>query len=59
MKDLMKGPIYPPISVLFRISINNNGVMEKFVDKNTGNDYLAKNTSAPYFFYFFMYFYFI
>ncbi len=46
MKDLMKGPIYPPISVLFRISINNNGVMEKFVDKNTGNDYLAKNTSA-------------
>ena len=31
----------------FKISINQNGTIKNFVDKNTGKDYLAKNTSAP------------
>jgi len=31
----------------FKISINQHGIIKNFIDKNTGNDYLAKNTSAP------------
>ena len=31
----------------FKISINQHGFIKNFIDKNTGNDYLAKNISAP------------
>jgi len=31
----------------FKISINQQGIIKNFIDKNTGNDYLAKNISAP------------
>ena len=31
----------------FKISINQQGLIKNFVDTNTGNDYLAKNISAP------------
>ena len=30
-----------------RISINQKGLIKNFVDKNTGNDYLAKNIFSP------------
>lgn len=31
----------------FKISINQQGIIKNFVDKNTGKNYLAKNISAP------------
>lgn len=34
-------------SETFKISINQHGIIKNFVYKNTGNDYLAKNISAP------------
>jgi len=34
-------------SETLKISINQHGIIKNFVDKNTGNDYLAKNISAP------------